>query len=267
MAAAPLRSPDPNFIDQLLCALVPDFPKALSEIIHLYVMERPDCFGAKKWLEYFNVDVGKPLYSNQFLLWWNDFDAVDRFEKRPNPRKNCETHVVVYRPEFIKKQKYALSTLMRLVTSPFKGVSINLSFFMRDDVWTIQKYYTTPAGPGCWLALRKIIVVKNLKYEESKEYIDSVNERTGAQYEREIDLLELTTALALQYVSKGKQCLIANSNERNRQIDLCCKDITNERENKRLPCIGFNSKVIVCLIKKDLFERVDVAALRKFEEG
>ncbi len=60
-------------------------------------------FDGEEWHRYFNVEIESPLLPDEFFSWWwKGLDAVDRFEGRPNPRRNCETHLdPIYRPQFI----------------------------------------------------------------------------------------------------------------------------------------------------------------------
>lgn len=263
--AALLRVKDPlwNSINNSFCELIPNFPKTLSDIINEYVIQQPDCFGGEEWRKYFGVNIGNPSLPNEFFSWLGSHDAVDILENSPRPRYNYETHIVVYRPQFINGKTYTLSTLLNLSKNKVKWEpAITMA-----QMYLLKQIAKIPAGSQGWLALRKGAVAQDPLYSKQIKYINDLNKITNAHYECETALLDVATVIASWYLLKKKE----------RCIEGCyyarCKDVVplgvNDKEYQVI--IGdfsHHSRLdINCDLEKNQRPAYGVLLLRKFEEG
>jgi hypothetical protein len=185
------------------------FPTKVLKAINDYVTHRPNCFGGPEFRYFFGAEVGDPkLPYNEFVTWWNDFDALDLQNKVKNPRRNSETHFdPVFRPQSIRhissgeNLDYNLKTLARYAGQPLGGD--NPVIFASNNDW-FKQHMTTFAGPGCWLVRHKDVVARNETHDVGREFIRRLNTETGATYQLDNTLLDLATEVALQHVLKGK---------------------------------------------------------------
>lgn len=262
---AALRNSVPNPVNWILCELIPGFPQSLSVIINEYVIGRLEFFGGKEWRKYFGVDVGDPSLPAAFCSWCYDLDAHDLFEKHPNPRQNFETHVVVYRPEFINGKVYTLDMLRLFTKSIYWNDPVTVA---ENAVFT--QYSQAPAESKSWLALRKDIVARNLVYSQQKNHIKDLNTKTNAQYESETALLDLVTVVVLWY-SLTKERLFSMKNI---PTYVRCKDLVKIK-NKTYPSIVGHFCYLGLDVSSDYVDYGypgvknirGVALLRKFEGG
>ena len=252
------------------------FPRALSNIINEYVMKRPNCFGGAEFRHFLGIDVGDPtLPYNEFIAWWDDFDALDLLNKVKNPRRNWQTHLgLVFRPESIrdmssdKDQAYNLETLAKYVGNPMGGG--NPTFFNKGlsirEVW--NQNARTLAGPGCWLVRHKDIVARNQTYQEGKNFLRHLNQETGASYEPENTLLDLATDAAVRHVFNGERHFGDSTGIENQWTFVFSKALVSI-ENNYYPAAlgGFDPNSVI----DATFNRCDsrgescgVAVIRKF---
>ena len=126
-------------------------------------MLSPDCFGGEEWRKYFGVDVGNPQLPRGFFSWWTAPDAID-------PTKyNYETHLdPIWRPDIVSEQPYDLETLTRLAAAPQGGGHPTP---IDQDSEAFRQHARTPAGPGCWLAVRRNVVARNRIMSNKKQLL------------------------------------------------------------------------------------------------
>ena len=266
-AAAPSRTP-PNleryledYVDERLALF--GVPRDVTSMVNEYLQEKPRFFGRAEWLEYLGQDVGCRRLPDKCVSWWNAPDAIDVFERLAAPRKNYETHLEpIWRPDIVSEQPYDLETLTNLVAHPLKGHPTTID--QGTEAYSHLK--NTPAGPGCWLAVRKGVVARNLRYPEQVEYLDKVNAATGAGYERDNALLDLITAVAIPHVLRGERHLGDDTGMEGRWTYARSRDLVRYGENSYPSDVGGFAPSGVGVSYDDVYanELSGVVALRKF---
>ena len=239
------------------------FPRDVTGIVNEYVMERPGVFGRAGWLEYLGQDVGNPRLPDKCVSWWNAPDAIDVFDGVADPRKNYETHLEpIWRPDIVSKQPYDLETLTNLVAHPLNGHPTTI----HQGAEAYSQHKNTPAGPGCWLAVRKGVVARNLRYPEQVEYLDKVNAATGAGYERDNALLDLVTAVVIPHVLRGERHLGDDTGMERRWTFARSRDLVRYSHGSWPSVVGgfAPSGVNVSYLYDSVNEAGGVVALRKF---
>ena len=266
-AAAPSRSSPhlerylEDYVDERLALF--GVPRDVTSMVNEYLQEKPRFFGRAEWLEYLGQDVGNPRLPDKCVSWWNAPDAIDVFERLAAPRKNYETHLEpIWRPDIVSEQPYDLETLTNLVAHPLRGHPTTIV----QSTQSYRQNKNTPAGPGCWLAVRKGVVARNLTYSSQVEYLDKVNTATGAGYEHENALLDLVTAVVIPHVLRGERHLGNDTGMEGRWTYARSRDLVPYGENSYPSDVGGFAPSGVDVVSSYGYvdEGRGVVALRKF---
>ena len=262
--AIPLRNPVPNVIDRHLDPH--GFPREISGLVNEFVMRRPECFGGAEWRKYFGVDVGNPHLPDEFVVWWSDFDAFDLDEKRPNPRRNYETHIdPIWRPEFINgDQPYHLEALSGLAEHPLNGGHPTR---FTQDTEAYRQHARTPAGRGYWLVPRKGVIARGRTSDQQKEELAHVNRQTGARYEPDTALLDLATYVAVRHVWRRESHLGDSTGMDGLRICARSRNLVRYGDKRYFSILGGS---VPSGVRVDNYydcdrESLGVVALQKFE--
>lgn len=254
-AAISIKKQVENPIDSCLASL--RFPLEISTLVCDYVMRRPELFGGAEYLKYFNTNIGNPVLRAEFFSFWNSFDAIDLYKGRLDPRYAYEAHLdPIYLPRGMDVRK-----LSGLVADPLNGG--HRTFIYQGPV---PKHHAgTPASQGCFLVLRREVVARNLSYGLQKNYIDEVNRQTGAGYDRESDLIDLATVVAVWHVV-NKERFFGDATGVEGRLTLAR---SKERLGDHPLAIGAFSSydLLITNNSDDPDENVALAALRKFSDS
>ena len=182
--------------------------KVLAIIVAGYITsdKNYDCFGAQKWMRYFDANVVDPepaLDPYLFYRFWYGPDPID-------PTKQVyETHFPpVLRPRVITQgdtsYHYSLNTLGQLIQHPREG---HPSRYFSDTTNALRQHGQTHAGPACWIVMRKEVVARNQLYLEQIQTIKDLNITNGIGYEEESFAIDLATVVSAHYVVTGERYL------------------------------------------------------------
>jgi len=217
-------------------------------------MFTPERFGAVEWLHWFGVDVGQePKFPKEITLFWNQLDPMDSINLVST------THLPpVLCPEFIDGKPFTLRLLGEIVQHPKNGGHASK---YSDLSPTLTRHQDTPAGPACWLVMRKGVVARNKPYAEQVAWIQSL----PVSYEATTSTIHLVTVVFTRHVIARERYL----GDRNGQEQCCslgrCQEFYHHNANLCRSAVGnFTPNGLSISISIDDSKSYGVVALRKF---
>jgi len=167
-------------------------PQDVANLVMEYLFA-PERFGAAQWFHWFGVDVGpEPKFSRKMTLFWNQPGVSDNYL----PPVLC--------PQFIDRQPFTLKFLGQIVQNPQNGGRAS-KYVYENPV--LGQHQDTPAGPACWLVMKKGVEARGQPYAAQVAWIQS----SLASHEARIPALHLATVVFTRYVMTG-ECYLGDRN-------------------------------------------------------
>jgi len=152
-------------------------------------MFAPTRFGAAEWSLWFGVAVEKePKSTREMTLFWNQQGVSDSHL----PPVLC--------PQFIDGKPFTLKLLGQLVKKP-KNEGHNSKYKFQS--LALDQHQNRPAGPACWLVMKKDVGALDQPYAEQIAWIQSL----PGSYEARISAIHLATVIFTRHVISGERHL------------------------------------------------------------
>jgi len=213
----------------------------------------PTRFGAAEWHCWFGVDVGQePKFSREITLFWNQPDPVD-----PTQLVSATHLPPVLCPQFINKQPFTLRLLGKIVKNPQNGG--NASNYVYQTL-ALEQYQDTPAGPACWLVMKKGVGARNKPCAAQVDWLKSL----PGSYEATTPAIHLATVVFTRHVISGEWHLGKSDAQDGHWFNARCQELL--RGSRPSLIIGsFSSNGLhVDSDFSTAFFKTGVVALRKF---
>jgi len=214
----------------------------------------PTRFGAAEWLHWFGLNVGfEPKLPRELTLFWNQPDPMD-----PTQLISATHLPPVLCPQFIEGQPYNLRLLGQIVQSPRNGGRASNYRYLTP---ALKQYQDTPAGPACWLVMKKDVGARNQPYARQIAWIQSL----PGSYEATTSALHLATVVFTRHVSTGKRYLGDYNGQEGRWTYGLCQELMHfSLYNSNLLVGGFAPDGLVVTHGFGDRSCYGVVALRKF---
>jgi len=181
--------------------------KALFAIISQFVMRSERVFGPQSWRFHYNVNVGSvPRLPRNFFNFW-----LTQEDSSHLPPVLC--------PQFIDGQPFTLRLLGQLVKKPQNGGHASKYAYQSE---ALTQHQNTPAGPACWLVMRKSVGARDESEAAQVLWIQSLN----AGYETRPRAIHLATIVFTRHVlPKGERYLSDGSGQEGRWSVVRCREL------------------------------------------
>ncbi len=234
----------------------------VAGLVAAYMVTQQNPFGAADWRKHFNnINVGPEIsFGNELDRFWQGLDPVDVFEQVPNPRYVWETHL---RPVFGFESYTDLQNITH-VRSLDTLDRLGLKFSFEPAV--LRENRNKPAGPACWLVMRKDFLARGESWSDQQQFLKRVNAATGAGYEESLSAIDLGTVLLPSIVEGNKYHFGNGSGDGRDWIFSRSKEVV-KYENTEYPAIfgsGPNGVLFYQVSQGDTNNSIAVAAMRKF---